>query len=207
MTAATWTPAELAGTKRIALKPRKAPAQRAYAPKPDSPGQHVTWTRAVGYGRSETRTGEVWSAGSLPGSVWVQPDDAPRGDMAMVMLRSMLEHPGYPPSWQHDTLRRVEHLRHSKGLFAEVRYLNRNYYPCDPDNPDARETVAAWHCDRDCLEIRHETRDPRSWELTASYVMDLLLSATARGRSDLCRRCIYLTEPGITEDDTTAGAR
>jgi hypothetical protein len=200
VTAATWTAAELGRTRMIVLKSGKAPAQRGYAPRSTDPGQRVTWTRGLGYGQSETRTGTVWSAGALSSSVWVQPDDAPAGDCALVMLRSMLEHCAYPPSWQHDTIARCEHLRQSKGLFAEVRWLNRYFYPCEPGTPGAHEDVVAYHCDRDCLEIRHETRDCTSWEPTLSSVIGMLLSAQARGRSDLCRRCVYRTEPGLAED-------
>jgi hypothetical protein len=174
----------------------KAPSQRDWTPRPADPGQPISWTRTVGFATTESRTGTIWSAGALPSSVWVQPDDAAAGDMALVMLRSMSEHPSYPPSWQHDTVRRCEHLRSSKGMLAE--FITRTRYEYGKGNVEYHDTVA-FHADRDCAEIRNETRDCREWEPTVSYVIRLLLSAAARGRSDLCRRCVYLTEPGVTE--------
>jgi hypothetical protein len=175
----------------------KAPTQRAYVPKPTDPGQRVSWTRTVGYATTQTRTGTIWSAGALPSSVWVQPDDSPAGDMALVMLLSMAEHPSYPATWQHDTVKRCEHLRQSKGMSVEYRTELARSWGYGPAREE--EHVVAYHADRDCLEIRDETRDCREWEPTVSYVIRMLLDATARGRSDLCRRCVYLTEPGVTE--------
>lgn len=183
---------------RITLKPQRAPSQRAYAPKATDAGQRITWTSSgdYGYARSHERSGEIWSAGPLPSSVWVQPDDAPRGAMACVMLRTMTEHTYYPASWQHDTVARCEHLRQSKGMFAE--YVTRARYEYGRGNVEYVDTIA-YHCDRDCLEIRHETRDCGEWEPSVGSVIRMLLDASARGRSDLCRRCVYLTDPGITE--------
>lgn len=198
MTAATWTAAELGRTKMIVLRPHKAPARREYMPKPAGPGQRISWTRTAGYASTEERTGEIWSAGPLPSSVWVQPDDSPAGDMAMVMVRSMTEHPAYPASWQHDTLRRCEHLRLSKGMFAEYETVPVRTWGYS-SGTKTEERIVAYHCDRDCLEISHETRDCNGWEPTVGYVIRMLLDASARGRSDLCRRCVYLTEPGVTE--------
>lgn len=189
MTAAT----ALTQPAMIRLRPRKPPAQRDYAPNPADPGQRVTWTRSVGYATTETRTGTIWSAGPLPMSVWAQPDGAEHGAMAMVMLRSMTEHPSYPVTWQRDTVRRCEHLRRSKGMVAE--YVTRSRYEYGKGNVEYRDTVA-YHSSRDCLEIRHETRDCWDWEPTIASTIRMLLDATARGRSDLCRRCVYLTEAG-----------
>jgi hypothetical protein len=174
----------------------KPPPQRTYVPKPADPGQRVTWSRTIGYATTETRTGTIWSAGALPSSVWAQPDDAAAGDMSLVMLRSMTEHPAYPVTWQRDTVRRCEHLRSSKGMLAE--FITRTRYEYGKGNVEYRDTVA-FHADRDCIEIRHETRDPYDWEPSIGSTIRMLLEATARGRSDLCRRCVYLTEPGVTE--------
>jgi hypothetical protein len=182
---------------RIKTYVPKAPAQRAYTPKATDPGQPITWTRSVDYTSTVTRTGTVWSVGALPSSVWVQPDDAPSGAMALVMLRSMTEHASYPVTWQRDTVRRCEHLRRSKGMFAE--YVTRTRYEYGRGNVEYRDTVA-YHCDRDCQEINHETRDCWDWEPSVGSTIRMLLDATARGRSDLCRRCVYLSEPAEVTD-------
>ncbi len=178
-------------TSQPRIKPYvpKAPAQRAYAPKSADPGQRITWTRSAGYATTETRTGIIWSTGALPMSVWAQPDDG--SGMALVMLRSMTEHPAYPPSWQRDTITRCQHLATSGGMFAE--YKTETRYEYGRGNVDHPHTVA-YHCDRACPEIRHETRECWDWEPTTGYVIRMLLDATARGRSDLCRHCIYLSE-------------
>jgi hypothetical protein len=162
------------------------------------PGQRVTWTRSAGYARTETRTGEIWSPGPLPGSVWAGPDSAPRGDMALVMLRNLTEHPGYPPSWQHDTVRRCEHLRRSEGIFAEYRLESRYDYGRGRHEVPH---VVAYHRDQECPEIRHATRDCHDWEPTIGSVIRMMLDAAARGRSDLCRRCVYLSEPAAAASD------
>jgi hypothetical protein len=187
---------QLTVSKPIKTYAAKAPARRAYVPRPTDPGQRVSWTRTVGYATNQTRTGTIWSAGALPSSVWVQPDDSPSGDMALVMLRSMTEHASYPATWQHDTIRRCEHLRQSKGMFAEYRTELARSWGYGPAREE--EHVVAFHCDRDCIEVRHETRDCTDWEPSTGYVIRMLLDASARGRSDLCRRCVYLTEPGLT---------
>jgi hypothetical protein len=170
----------------------KPPSQRAYAPKASDPGQRITWTGSVGNGSTQERSGIIWSVGALPPSVWAQPDDMPSGDMALVMLRNMSEHPSYPVSWQRDTIKRCGHLAASKGMFAE--YVTRTRYEYGKGNVEYRDTVA-YHCDRDCAEVKHETRDCRDWEPSIGSTIKMLLNATARGRSDLCRRCVYLTEP------------
>jgi len=159
--------AALKAPEMIRLRPRKPPAQRDYAPKPADPGQSISWARTVGYGRTEQRTGTIWSTGALPSSVWVQPHDAAHGDMALVMLRSMLEHSSYPPSWQHDTIRRFEHLRHSKGLFAEYETVPVRTWGYSSASKTEQRTVA-YHSDRACPEIRHETRDCSEWEPNVS---------------------------------------
>jgi hypothetical protein len=197
MTAALWE-APLSADPFRGLGVRKVPSsrRREYRPKPFDPGQRITWSQSVPP-ECRDRAGTIWSDGPLPKSVWAQPNDAPAGDMALVMLRTMTEHPAYPPSWQHDTIRRCEHLRASGGIFAEFRTETRNTY--GKGNADYPYTVA-YHCDRDCPEIRYETRECDDFEPRTGDVIRLLLSAEARGRSDLCRRCIYLTEPGQDTD-------
>jgi hypothetical protein len=128
----------------------------------------------------------------------VQPDDAPAGDMVLVMLRHLTEHPAYPATWQHDTIRRCEHLRQSKGMFAEYESVPARSWGYSSGSK-TEERIVAYHADRDCLELRHETRDCTEWEPSIGSTIRMLLDATARGRSDLCRRCVYLTEPGMTE--------
>jgi hypothetical protein len=186
---------------RIKTYVPKAPAQRAYMSKASDPGQCITWTRSIGYTSTEARTGTIWSAGALPSSVWVQPDDAKPGDMALVMLRSMTEHPSYPASWQHDTIKRCEYLRQSRGMVAEYRTEKRRDYR-DYYGPEREhESVIAFHSDPQCCEIQHDTRPVRpDYEPTTGYVIRMLLDASARGRSDLCRRCVYLSEPAEVTD-------
>ena len=179
----------------------KPPAQRAYTPKPADPGQRISWIRSVGYTSSESRTGTIWSVGALPSSVWVQPDDAQSGDMALVMLRSMTEHAAYQPHWQHDTLKRCEHLRRSRGTVAEYRTEKRRDYRDYYGPLREYEQVVCFHADAECCEIQHETRPVKpDYEPTTGYVIRMLLDASARGRSDLCRHCMYLSEPAeVTE--------
>lgn len=191
----------------------KRPPRREFKPKPTSPGQPITWTRSTGgcwsgghYEPSATvtRTGTIWSEGALPNSAWVQPDAAPAGDMAMVMLKNMTENPCYPVSWQHDTMHRVGHLRASGGMLAE--FVTRTHYRYGKGEVEYQDTVG-YHCDPECPEIEHETRPCTAYELSVRSVMGMLLDASARGRSDLCRRCVYLSEPAeVYEDEPLAVA-
>ena len=176
--------------KRIKTYVPRPPSQREYAPKSTDPGQRISWTRSVGYAATETRTGTIWSAGALPSSVWAHADDSPAGEMVLVTLRNMLEQSAYPPSWQRDTVRRCEHLRQAGPVFAEQR--TRQVYEYGRGNVDRHDTIA-YHCDPGCPEIRHDVRPCYDWEPTTGYVIRTLLDASARGRSDWCRACIYLT--------------
>jgi hypothetical protein len=149
-------------------------------------------------GTSEAMSGIVWSAGPEASSVWVK-----LADGAMVALKLPgtaraaagelpREMPAYCATWQRDTLRRCEHLSRSAGIFAEVRTEVR--YEYGRGNVGHERTVA-YHCDRECPEISHETRELHDWEPRVSGIVRMLLDASARGRSDLCRACIYLAEP------------
>ena len=187
MTAAT---ARLTEPKPVRTYVPKPPSQRAWTPQATDPGQRITWTRSVSYATTETRTGTIWSAGALPSSVWVQPDDAEHGAMALVTLRNMLEQSAYPVSWQRDTVKRCEHLRQARPVFAEQ--ATRMVYEYGKGQVPRHGTVA-YHCDPDCPEIKHDVRACWDWEPTTGYVIRTLLDASARGRSDWCRTCIYLT--------------
>lgn len=150
-------------------------------------------------------SGTVWSAGPVPSSVWVQcPDGAmvalklPSGERAAAGEQSMEMH-DYAETWQRDTIKRCEHLSRSRGIFAE--YTTETHWRVA--GADHYRTLA-YHCDRDCPEISHETRPAYDWEPSVASIIRMLLDATARGRSDLCRRCIHLSEPGVTETAAAA---
>lgn len=212
--------AKLSQQSLIKIRPHRAPAQRAWSPKAADPGQPITWTRhqdgrrvrrdpsaplgsmSGDYiwqpGTSEAMSGIVWSAGPEASSVWVK-----LADGAMVALKLPgtaraaagelpREMPAYCATWQRDTLRRCEHLSRSAGIFAEVRTEVRHEY--GRGNSEHEHTVA-YHCDRVCPAISHGTRELYDWEPRVSGIVRVLLDASARGRSDLCRACIYLAEP------------
>lgn len=212
---------EQAGDMTTKIKMWKAPPRREYKPKSDSPGQRFSWTRTTGGcwsgghfepSASQTREGTIWSAGPEANSLWVVPDDAP-GDAVAVKLPSAkyaakghqpAEMPGYCPTWQRDTLRRVEHLRASDGVFAEFETRTRYVYG---KGQVEYEDTGAYHCDRECPEIKGQTRACWGFEPSVGSLTRMLLDASARGRSDLCRRCVYLSEPAeVYEDEPLAVA-
>jgi hypothetical protein len=217
MTAAA---ARLTTPEMIKLRPGKPPARREYVPKPADPGQRVTWSREIsGHwtgaswgegawipGHTVTRCGEIWSDGPYPRSSWVQPDDAPRGDMALIRYStprearwqaSITEQHDRPPTWQHDAIRRAENVRRHGSIYAtvdELREVWRAY------GPRQTEEVLTWHCDPGCSQSAGKERRPGwtrnggGWTLHA--VVDVLTGRTEqRSAVPLCRECIYLSEP------------
>lgn len=194
----------------IRLRPHRAPSVRDMAHKPADPGMPVTWMRHGGGWNggqwaepsSETMTGVIWSGGPVPGSVWAQ---LPDGSMQALKIPSAqraaagegpVELHQFPVTWQRDTIRRCENLRRCAGVVAEVR-TEQEYRYGRGNVP--RERLVMYHADAQCQEIEHETRPATCYEPSVRDLVDLMLSADARGRSDLCRRCIYLTGPGVTE--------
>jgi hypothetical protein len=167
--------------------------RREYRPKPLGPRQEIEWIGADG----RARTGIVWSEGPEANSRWARDEN---GEMTAVKLPSKKyaarghfprEIPRYCSTWQRDTLRRCENLR-GRTVFAEQQAETR--YSYGRGNVTYHETVA-YHCDRGCAAIAHETRPCYDWEPTAGSVTRMLLDGTA-GDGKLCRACIYLAEPG-----------
>lgn len=198
---------KLSEPKLITLKPRKAPALRAYAPKPADPGQRVTWTHQVpGYwtgatwgegswvaGETVTRTGTVWSAGPRPATIWAQPDDCP-GDMAAVWLRSMEQVTAYPAGWARDAVRRAENVRRRGPLFAVVESVSEDRgWSC------ARTVTyktLSWHCDQACPRAAGKERGADSRPRAVRDVVAILTGARVPSvQPRFCGYCVLLEQP------------
>lgn len=201
----------------------KPPARREYSAKPNDPGQRVTWSREISghwtghawgdgswvAGHTLTRTGIIWSDGPFPRSSWVQPDDAPAGDMALIRYStprqarwhgSITETHSFPPSWQHDAIRRAESVRRHGSVYAvvdEVRAVHAGRWL-----PQGAGEVLGWHADPQCPEAAGKER--KHFAGHAPYglhaVIDILTGRTEQRSSvPFCRRCIYLDQPAPAE--------
>lgn len=116
---------------------------------------------------------------------------------------SITEQSSHPPTWQHDAIRRAENVRSRGAVFATVDSIRevwgRGY------GPSRTEEVLTWHCDPECSQAAGKrvqpgwTYDRGGW--TVNAVVDVLVGRTEQhGSVPLCRECIYLTEPGVTEE-------
>lgn len=193
---------------QIAMWTPPKPTRGGYAPKPLDPGQRIEWTATTGGVHRDgrwvptevlNRSGVIWSAGPCANSLWVQPDDAPYGEMAAVKLPSKqaaergnkpFEMPGFPVTWQRDTVRRCDNLSRRGALFAEHEtYTTYEYMKGNVE----RQRLVGIHCDPECPEIKHDIERAHEYVATVSGVIRMLL--TSHGDLTFCRRCIYLTEP------------
>lgn len=68
--------------------PRLTEAGAAFEPEGWQPGATVTWKQHV-EGREVERSGQVWSLGDWPKSVWVIPFDPRHEDEAAVLVRQL----------------------------------------------------------------------------------------------------------------------
>jgi hypothetical protein len=236
MTADLWqAPLSTDPFRGLGVRPALSSRRREYRPKPFDPGQPITWTRTTGghwteppspvniYGQREhgiwvppetvERTGTIWSAGPVPSSLWVVPDDA-AGTAVAVHLGTKRE-PGphelsfWPVTWQHDALRRAEHVRACGSIYAAVDDVREvtGYR----GRPARTEETLTYHADPSCPDAAGKDRRPGMdgyLGYTVDTVVDIL---TGRGSPasppPFCQRCIYLSEPGTTGNPPGGHAR
>lgn len=194
------------GREHVTPKPGKG----EYEPKFGKPGSRIEfektipghWTGGV-WGSGEyvpdvilVHEGTVWSQGPVPASVWVQPDGAESEPLAVKLPKRGKPHTlaEYPPTWERDTVVRIEELRRVDALFATERVVGREVsFTEGPRN--ALHTT--WHADRECPDAKTEDESPDRGPWPVADVIEVLLgSAPFPVMPNFCRRCVYLTEPG-----------
>lgn len=195
----------------------KPPTRREYRPKPLDPGQPVQWQHEIpgrwtgpSWGSGEwipgervTRTGTVWSAGPVPSSLWVIPDDSrepvavklpsPRDRERGCGLASIAS---YPASWARDAVRRAENVRRHGSIFAVI---DRSYETWTGYTYSQRREIRhelSWHCDPSCPDAAGKERDPERETWPVRDVIAILIGERHPAVSPrFCNRCIYLSEP------------
>jgi hypothetical protein len=145
-------------------------------------------------GRPERRTGRVWSAGPVPATYWVQPDDDPAHPVAVKVPPATLTNIGKLPyvvqasataAQQEDAMARVRRVAKAGQVFGAA----------DPEQLTLTgERAVTYHVSEQCPALAGMTRTVRYGrpDVLPSYrVTDLLLGKRGRVPLQLCRTCIY----------------
>lgn len=144
----------------------------------------------TGDGDYRVRTGEVWSDGPVPSSVWVIPDGGPCAVAVRVPTRAQEQRgdrpramPEYPAAWQRDTVRRCDNVRRSDAVYLTRRPIGR----CG--STVTYECVQ--HVGPDCPSAVSLERDASPYSV-GDLIDILLLRRNHHASVKLCQRCVYL---------------
>lgn len=182
-------------------RPHRAPRPRKpFEVKPYAPGAPIHYCDDNG-----GHDGTVWSAGPVPSTLWVLPADDPDGPVAVKVSRPKVGEPtartlpGYPPSWQRDTVRRCDAVRRAGGVFQLATLVKP--MPWELSREPRRVACGTYHIDG-CPLVDKDTERVYVRQCTAgrdgvAWAVDILLrTLPVSVLPDFCRTCIYLAEQG-----------